>query len=110
MEHMRKLDLVRRIFGAYLRCLRAFEMAHSGKRTTLMAVYDQTRPTMDGRTVQDRVNRLIPRLLGRAAAWNDARATRNALSRLSDRELDDIGICRGDIRHIAETAPTGRRR
>ena len=29
--------------------------------------------------------------------WNDARATRNALGRLSDRELDDIGLCRGDI-------------
>ncbi len=35
------------------------------------------------------------------AAWNDARVTRNALSRLSDRELDDIGLCRGDIETIA---------
>lgn len=33
-------------------------------------------------------------------AWNDARATRVALSRLSDRELDDIGISRGDIEMI----------
>lgn len=31
------------------------------------------------------------------AAWNDARVTRKALSKLSDRELDDIGLCRGDI-------------
>lgn len=31
------------------------------------------------------------------AAWNDARVTRNALSRLSDRELDDIGLTRADI-------------
>ncbi|MCU0901201.1 MAG: DUF1127 domain-containing protein [Cypionkella sp.] len=30
-------------------------------------------------------------------AWNDARVTRKALSKLSDRELDDIGLCRGDI-------------
>ena len=29
--------------------------------------------------------------------WNDARVTRNALGKLSDRELDDIGLCRGDI-------------
>jgi uncharacterized protein YjiS (DUF1127 family) len=29
--------------------------------------------------------------------WNDARITRKALSRLSARELDDIGLCRGDI-------------
>lgn len=34
-------------------------------------------------------------------AWNDARSTRNALNRLSDRELDDIGLCRGDIERIA---------
>ncbi len=30
-------------------------------------------------------------------AWNEARLTRNALSKLTDRELDDIGLCRGDI-------------
>ena len=35
------------------------------------------------------------------AAWNDARTTRTALSKLSDRELDDIGLCRGDIDAIA---------
>ncbi len=32
--------------------------------------------------------------------WNDARVTRKALSSLSDRELDDIGLCRGDIDHL----------
>lgn len=35
------------------------------------------------------------------SAWNDARMTRNALSRLTDRELDDIGLCRGDIEYIS---------
>ena len=35
------------------------------------------------------------------SAWNDARVTRRELSRLSDRELDDIGLCRGDIARIA---------
>lgn len=38
------------------------------------------------------------------AAWNDARATRKALSKLSDRELDDIGLTRGDIEFIASHA------
>jgi len=38
--------------------------------------------------------------IGAMAAWNDARATRNALSQLSDRELDDIGLCRGDIEQV----------
>ncbi len=31
------------------------------------------------------------------AAWNNARITRKSLSKLSNRELDDIGLCRGDI-------------
>ncbi len=32
--------------------------------------------------------------------WNDARITRRALNKLSDRELDDIGLCRADISNI----------
>lgn len=44
------------------------------------------------------------RLMGLLTDWNDARVTRNALSRLTDRELDDIGLCRGDIERIARRA------
>lgn len=33
-------------------------------------------------------------------AWNNARKTRNALYALSNRELDDIGLCRADIEMI----------
>lgn len=65
-----------------------------------MAVYDITRPHGDAR-LKGRAWRLVPDLLGRFATWNDARVTRNALMRLSDRELDDIGLCRGDIENIA---------
>lgn len=36
-------------------------------------------------------------LVGRLSAWNEARRTRNALSKLSAHELDDIGLNRGDI-------------
>jgi uncharacterized protein YjiS (DUF1127 family) len=43
-------------------------------------------------------------LAGQAAAsliaWNNARKTRNALYALSNRELDDIGLCRADIETI----------
>ncbi|MEP5152356.1 DUF1127 domain-containing protein [Planktotalea sp.] len=35
------------------------------------------------------------------AAWNDARQTRNTLNKLTDRELEDIGLVRGDIEDIA---------
>lgn len=44
---------------------------------------------------------LFHSLVSAFVAWNDARATRRALSKLSDRELDDIGLCRGDIDLIA---------
>lgn len=39
--------------------------------------------------------------LGTVIAWNDARVTRKALSALTDRELDDIGLVRGDIEELA---------
>jgi len=39
-------------------------------------------------------------MFGALSAWNDARVTRNALGKLSDRELDDIGLCRGDIEQM----------
>jgi len=43
----------------------------------------------------------VSRLVSLFIAWNERRATRNALSQLSDRELDDIGLSRGDIDLVA---------
>ncbi|MEB3420535.1 DUF1127 domain-containing protein [Salipiger manganoxidans] len=40
-------------------------------------------------------------LFATIADWNDARLTRKSLEALTDRELDDIGLCRGDIDRIA---------
>jgi uncharacterized protein YjiS (DUF1127 family) len=40
-------------------------------------------------------------LLGAVTAWNERRATEDALSRLTDRELADVGLTRGDIPRIA---------
>ena len=40
-------------------------------------------------------------LVGMIADWNDARMTRKSLSALTARELDDIGLVRGDIDAIA---------
>ena len=37
-------------------------------------------------------------------SWNDARLTRNSLAALSDRELDDIGLNRGDIERVSYRA------
>lgn len=41
------------------------------------------------------------RLVATIIAWNDARQTRNELARLTDRELDDIGLTRADIDRVA---------
>jgi uncharacterized protein YjiS (DUF1127 family) len=48
-----------------------------------------------------RATRILADIVGRIAAWNDARVTRKALAALSDRELDDLGLVRGDIEDIA---------
>lgn len=40
-------------------------------------------------------------LVGSFTNWNDRRLTRNSLNRLSTRQLDDIGLVRGDIEEIA---------
>jgi uncharacterized protein YjiS (DUF1127 family) len=47
-------------------------------------------------------SRFLADLVGRIAAWNDARVTRKSLSALTDRELDDLGLVRGDIEDIAQ--------
>ncbi|MCU9847336.1 DUF1127 domain-containing protein [Defluviimonas sp. WL0024] len=59
-----------------------------------MAVYEAHRPVTG-------TSGIFNLFVATVAAWNDARVTRNALSKLSDRELDDIGLCRGDIDAIA---------
>jgi uncharacterized protein YjiS (DUF1127 family) len=40
---------------------------------------------------------MIARVIDAMTLWNDARLTRRALGRLSDRELNDIGLTRFDI-------------
>ncbi|UYV36317.1 DUF1127 domain-containing protein [Rhodobacteraceae bacterium D3-12] len=51
-----------------------------------------------------RIGRFFNSVLASVIAWNDARVTRNVLSQLSDRELEDIGLCRGDIEDLAHKA------
>lgn len=60
-----------------------------------MAVTDTTRPASAGYVFGG-----LSKLVGFVAAWNDARQTRKALSQLSDRQLEDIGLHRGDIDRI----------
>ena len=62
-----------------------------------MAAVETTRPAPFGAVTTYRAFTALSNVASMIAAWNDARATRKALSKLSDRELDDIGLCRGDI-------------
>ncbi len=42
----------------------------------------------------------VANVAGNLAAWNDARVTRKALSKLSARELEDIGLTYADVDNI----------
>ena len=64
-----------------------------------MAAFETNRPQAG--LFGGRLANLVSSLSAFFAAWNDARVTRNALAKLSDRELDDIGLCRGDIETIS---------
>ncbi|MCF2869756.1 DUF1127 domain-containing protein [Octadecabacter sp. G9-8] len=57
---------------------------------------------IDFRTTTVKSGFSLSSVFGAFAAWNDARMTRNSLNRLSVRELDDIGLVRGDIENIAK--------
>ena len=67
-----------------------------------MASLDTARPMVYGHPVGARLRSLVSRLVVSVVNWNHARITRNALSRLSDRELDDIGLSRGQIESIRD--------
>lgn len=66
-----------------------------------MAAFDAPRTSYGSHGLAGRITALASSAVGSFVAWNDARATRNALARLSDRELDDIGLHRGDIDVVA---------
>ncbi|MFY8145490.1 MAG: DUF1127 domain-containing protein [Rhodobacter sp.] len=65
-----------------------------------MSTIETTRPAPSSAVATYHFMQFVSTGLGRVKGWSDARATRKALSALSDRELDDIGLCRGDIDHI----------
>jgi uncharacterized protein YjiS (DUF1127 family) len=62
-----------------------------------MAAYESSRAAPFGAISIFRAIQSVSDLFSALSAWNDGRVTRNALGKLSDRELDDIGLCRGDV-------------
>ncbi len=67
-----------------------------------MAVYDAPRTNAQA-GLNTGMTGFFSTMVGVVSAWNDARITRSALSKLSDRELEDIGLCRGDIDLVVKT-------
>jgi uncharacterized protein YjiS (DUF1127 family) len=65
-----------------------------------MAAIETTRPAPFGAITTYRFVQIADAAFVAVKGWNDARITRNALHKLTNRELDDIGLCRGDIETI----------
>lgn len=68
-----------------------------------MTTFDTSRTTYGSSTATGGFLNIFHRAATAVIAWNDARVTRNALSSLTDRELDDIGLSRADIDLVAES-------
>ena len=66
-----------------------------------MALLDITRSPAGVPSLRGRLSATLAHLVSALAVWNETRVTRKALAQLTDRELDDIGLCRGDIDDIA---------
>lgn len=67
-----------------------------------MAAFYVTRTTYDSHAFFGRIGSYLVSAIESVVDWNDARVTRNALAGLTDRELEDIGLVRGDIDLVAE--------
>lgn len=68
-----------------------------------MAAFDTNRTVYGSSSAVSGFFSVFARVIGNVVAWNNARITRNALSSLTDRELEDIGLIRGDIDNVAMT-------
>ncbi len=66
-----------------------------------MAALDTTRPAFGPAPVAGHPTNWFSAMVANLVAWNDARLTRHSLSKLTDRELDDIGLTRADIDAVA---------
>ncbi len=65
-----------------------------------MATFETTRPAPFGAVTTFRMTSALDNMRLSLVEWNQKRSTRTALSKLSDRELSDIGMSRGDIERI----------
>jgi YD repeat-containing protein len=62
-----------------------------------MATFETTRPAPFGAETLYRIVSVIDAGIATLVQWNNKRVTRNALGKLSARELADIGLTRSDV-------------
>jgi uncharacterized protein YjiS (DUF1127 family) len=67
-----------------------------------MSVYETNRSVPLGAVTTLRVVQMAERAIESFRAWRTARATEEALAELSDSQLADIGIHRGEIADVAQ--------
>lgn len=67
-----------------------------------MSAYQSSRPVPLSAIATLRIVTAIERIVGGLQGWRSRRATHTALSGLTDRQLADIGLHRGDIAVVAE--------
>lgn len=68
-----------------------------------MTTLDTSRTTYGVASFANRAAARIASLGNAIIAWNDVRTTERALNSLTDRELADIGLVRGDIANVAKS-------
>lgn len=66
-----------------------------------MAVYEQSHAQIAIAGFADRIGRVVLLMLRAVADWNAARRTRKILDKLTDAELEDIGLTRAQIDRVA---------
>lgn len=68
-----------------------------------MAIFEPTRPAPFGAETTYNIVRRLESVWGMISHWNQTRKTVSSLSSLSDHELEDIGLSRGDILRVASS-------
>lgn len=67
-----------------------------------MSVIETPRPLPMGAITTFRFVSVAERVIEAFVAWRNTRATEAALMKLSDKQLSDIGLLRGQISEVAE--------
>ena len=95
---MQKMHVTHDLFALVKRLLHPYLPARFETPGTVPASGDASMAAIDfSRPFNAGFGLRLSRFFGVLADWNDRRITRKALGKLTDRELDDIGLCRGDL-------------